>query len=271
MKNEIDRKLRFKKLHRYLREDCWHRKSSRSLKKRGTNRREQAREREREREKSFRIEFSFQHFTFGIRFFLEQIHLPVFSTSSTSCSVLLFSSRKMEQPKTGSRDKNSHTKNTKTKTKKSSFTSSSSSSSGPPELISLWPTLSSLCLHQMRLDFLHHTSPWDKSRFHLTQTKRRKKIDETRTFLRRWTKSDTEEMQIHTHTHTWIALSTYIERWKHVIEECTGRNSAGWDSCRNKSVADGLQGERRSSVCATVRACVFFRWSSTAVLNMLLL
>jgi hypothetical protein len=76
-------------------------------------RNKQKREREREREKSFRIEVSFQHFTFGIRLFLEQIHLPVLSTSSTSCSVLLFSSRKMEQPKTGSRDKNSHTKKQK--------------------------------------------------------------------------------------------------------------------------------------------------------------
>lgn len=43
--NEIDRKLRFKRLHRYFREDCWHRKSSRSLKKRGTNRSERERER----------------------------------------------------------------------------------------------------------------------------------------------------------------------------------------------------------------------------------
>jgi len=63
------------------------------------------------------IEVSFQHFTFGIWFFLEQIHLPVFSTSSTSCSVLLFSSRKMEQPKTGSRDKNSHTQKKRGKKK----------------------------------------------------------------------------------------------------------------------------------------------------------
>ncbi len=190
-KNEIYRKVRFKRLHRYLREDCWHRKSSRSLKKRGTNRSE--RQTDRQTEKSFRIEVSFQHFTFGIRLFLEQIHLrysPLLPPPVLFCYSLL--------GKWSNQKPDPETKTATPKNKKeffyffcffffrTSWTNKSLDYSlfslSAPKATGLSPSY--FAVRQKSVS--SHTN------------KTSKKIDETRTFLR-WTKSDTEEMQIHTH------------------------------------------------------------------------
>jgi hypothetical protein len=108
----------------------------------------------------------------------------------------------------------------------------------------------------MQLDFLHHTSLSDKSRFHLTQTKRRKKstkhahsFDDERNLIQKRCK----------YTHTWIALSSYMERWKHVIEECTGRNSAATRKLQKKCRGRTTGGKKKLCMCD--RAFVFFRWS----------
>jgi hypothetical protein len=105
----------------------------------------------------------------------------------------------------------------------------------------------------MQLDFLHHTSLWDKSRFHLTQTKRRKKskkhahsFDDERNLIRKRCK--------YTRTQRRTALSTYIERWKHVIEECTGRNSAATRQLQKK--CRGRTDDRGKEEAPYVRPCV---------------
>ncbi len=133
-----------------------------------------ATERERERERGLRFLFSILPLASG--FFLNRFifrYSPLLPPPVLFCSSLLGKwSNQKPDPETKTA---THTQKKKKGKKKNKSSFTSSSSSGPPELISLWPTLSSLWLHQMQLDFLHHTSLWDKSRFHLTQTKRREK------------------------------------------------------------------------------------------------
>jgi hypothetical protein len=105
----------------------------------------------------------------------------------------------------------------------------------------------------MQLDFLHHTSLWDESRFHLTQTKRRKNRRNTHiplTMNKIWYRRDAN-----THTQTRIALNTYIERWKHVIEECTGRNSAATRKLQKKCRGQRTD-DRGKEEALYVRPCV---------------